>query len=374
MKQAFLSYARTDSQKATRLYRQLSRCLSPEFRVWFDREDLPPGAEVTPGILKAIRESDYFVAVLSSDAVSKPGYRHSELSEALEMTKNFPQGWIFIMPTRLDDCGMPFEQLKGKYYTDLFPKKSDWNKGVARLCQTIKAGRRAPGPAGKPVKTTAAKPRPQAHRTPGASRTPQVRISYKVGLLDLGKRIPTIGKIAAGLNRVQSTFHFTSERFATPRKALVTMGGSPQLYISQLPDSFYKRIGLIQTDYVVSLSRQLLAFDEKDYVYYHYLAYESPAEKRVSFISYADLDEYSREAGVTLNSALAFVITAELVDHFLRLGYHKQTRNCPMDYSMDHSDLVDGLRLGHFCRYCSRTLNNSKPFGEAFKAMIDWGR
>jgi hypothetical protein len=190
----------------------------------------------------------------------------------------------------------------------------------------------------------------------------------------LERHVPTIGRIVGGLNRVQSTFRFTPERLTVPRQALTTMGRRPQLYITGLPKSFYRRIGLIKTDYVVGLSRPLLAFEEGNNIYYNYLAYQSPDEARASFISDANLDEYAREAGVTLDSAIAYVVTAELVDHFLNLGYHKQTRNCPMDFSQDHSDLVGGLQAGHFCRYCSRTLNNSNPFGDAFKAMIAWDR
>jgi hypothetical protein len=92
------------------------------------------------------------------------------------------------------------------------------------------------------------------------------------------------------------------------------------------------------------------------------------------FTSYSGLDEYAEEAGVTLDTALAYSVTAQLVNYFLDLSYHKKIRNCPMDYTEDHSDLVGGLRAGRFCRFCSRTLMKSKPYAKAFKAMIAWGR
>ncbi len=378
MKQAFLSYARADSEKAERLFKHLRRCLGPEVYVWFDRVDLLPGVRWDPAIRRAIRESDYFLAVLSNEAVSTRGFRLTELREAIEMSKEFPVDWIFLIPTRLDDCPMPFPDVEEFNYTDLFPEEN-WQKGVAQICRTIKAfaaGRGRLGPDGreKHVEIPRNKPRPRPDRKPRASRTPKPRISYKVGLLDLGSGVPTIDRIARGLNRVQSIFHFTRERVAAPRQALTAVRGQPQFYVPRLPKSFYKRIGLIETDYVICLSHRLLALEEGDYVYYNYLTYQSPDDSRVFFISYSELDEYAREADVTMDTAIAYLVTAELVDHFLDLNYHVQSRNCPMDFTKKLSEVVGGLRTGHFCRYCSRTLNNSKPFGEAFKAMIAWGR
>jgi hypothetical protein len=103
-------------------------------RVWFDREDLLPGVRWKPAIRKAIRESDYFLAVLSQQAVSNRGFRHSELRDALDVAKEFPENWIFVVPTRLDDCPMPFQELEEFSYADLFP---EWDDGVALLRRTL---------------------------------------------------------------------------------------------------------------------------------------------------------------------------------------------------------------------------------------------
>ena len=386
MKQVFLSYARADSKKAKRLYNAL--CQTVPFHVWFDGVDLLPGVRWEPAIRKAIRESDYFLAVLSHESVSNRGFRHTELREALEVAKEFPDNWIFLIPTRLNDCRMPLEGMEDFNYLDLFPK---WGDGVHRLCRTLKAQaargkkrapkntppdvRRAtadvlrPGKGG-PIKSPRSKPHPRRR----ASIPAELTFQYKVGLVDLGERIPTIGRIAQGLNGVQSPFQFTRKRLATPPQALTTIDHRPQLYVPRLPGSFYERIGPLETDYVICLTRRLLALEEGKYVLYNYLADQSPVDPRVFFISYAGLDEYAGEAGVTLDTAMAYLMTAELVNNFLDLGYHKQIRNCPMDFTEDHSMLVGGLRAGRFCRFCSRTLKKSRPFGKAFRAMIAWGR
>ena len=62
---------------------------------------------------------------------------------------------------------------------------------------------------------------------------------------------------------------------------------------------------------------------------------------------------------MTLEVAVAYLITAQLATYFLDLDYHPQTRNCPMDFTGGHSELVGGLRKGRFCRQCSTRLDKS---------------
>src|SRR5436309_11010562 len=131
MKQVFLSYAHTDGRKAKRLFDDLNRKAS--IRVWFDR-DLLPGQRWEPAILNAIRGSDYFIALLSNQGVSSPGFRHSEVNEALEVAKKFPEEWIFLIPARLDDCRMPFQAMEAFTYADLFPR---WADGVDKICTAL---------------------------------------------------------------------------------------------------------------------------------------------------------------------------------------------------------------------------------------------
>jgi hypothetical protein len=377
MKQAFLSYAREDLRRATRLYNDLSRKLP--IRIWFDRIDLLPGMQWEPAIRKAIRESDYFLAVLSHKAVSNRGFRHTELREALTVVNEFPVDSIFLIPIRLDRCRLP-NKMRKFHYADLFPKRLD---GLDLICRTleksVESGQPPAAPA-RPVKTggvareksTTVKRSRRALLTGQAAAKPHSR--YDVGLVVLGGGVPTIARIASGLNRAQSHFHFTSKRMRTPSQALRVIEHNPQLYIPRVPRSFYEGLDLLETDYVICLSNRLLAVKEGGYTYYNYLADQSTIDPRVFFISYSALNDYAEEAGVTLDSAIAYMITGELVDYFLKLGYHKQTRDCPMDFVDDHSKLAGGLRAGRFCRFCSKTLEKNRSLAKAFRAMIAWGR
>lgn len=387
MKQVFLSYARADSKKAKRLYDEL--CRLRHIRVWFDRVDLLPGVKWEPAIRKAIRESDYFLAVLSSRSVSTRGVRHSELREALDVSKQFPSDWIYLVPTRLDDCPMPFPELTELNYVDLFPT---WRDGVGQLRRTfgtqkhikrLRSSTRLDDVQDDGIsrvgadKPRTSKPDRQYHLEV-KSQTATTDFHYKVGLanLDHPKLNNIVKRVTDGLNRVQSIFHLVQEPLNAPRQALVRIDRVQHLYIAKLTSRFYKRIGPLDMDCVVCLTQRMLAFEEGDSVLYNYLTGPSSIDPRLLFVSHANLDEHAQAAGVTLEVALAYRITGELASYFLDLGYHRETRNCPMDFTKLHSDLVGGIRAGRFCPHCSERFKDliSRPFAQAFQSMIAWGR
>jgi hypothetical protein len=104
MGKIFISYARNDYDKAMDLYGYLSK---HGFSLWLDRKDLLPGQEWKSEIKKAIRESVVFLACLSNNSVSKQGYVQVELREALDVAQEMPEGVIYIIPVRLDECEVP---------------------------------------------------------------------------------------------------------------------------------------------------------------------------------------------------------------------------------------------------------------------------
>jgi hypothetical protein len=67
MKKVFISYGREDLDSAEKLYKRL-KSLS-DVQVWYDQVHLLPGVSWKPAIRKAIRESDYFLALLSTSSV-----------------------------------------------------------------------------------------------------------------------------------------------------------------------------------------------------------------------------------------------------------------------------------------------------------------
>jgi hypothetical protein len=358
MKQVFLSYARLNSRHAQKLFEEL--CADGSVKVWFDRKDLLPGMRWRPAIRKAIRESRYFVALLSRSAVTRRGFRHEELREAVDVMREFPDGQIFLIPARLDDCKMPVYEIDELTYADLFPS---WKEGVARLRRSLgidRAGKRsrAAAAAGKAAGT--------AREAPGHH--------YRVALVDLDSRIRGLKAVARGLNGVQRFFGFTATALATPKPATVTVDGRRQFYVDGVPKDFYARIAPLKVDFTVCLTDRYIAFDERGRRKTDYITSPSPVDERVMFVSHALIEDYSERAGVSYETAIAFLVTAQLVAHFLELDYHRQTRNCPMDFDDNLEDLVGGLIAGRFCASCRKRLQRNPQLQAAVTRMIEWGR
>jgi hypothetical protein len=133
--QIFISYAREDEQSAQRLYDDLKNAgLSP----WLDKQNIYPGQNWEDAINKAIGQSRYFIALFSSASVEKIGYVHSEFKLALDVFTRYPPGKIFYIPVRLDECQIPYRELKSIHHADLFPTHKEWIEGVTRITEVIK--------------------------------------------------------------------------------------------------------------------------------------------------------------------------------------------------------------------------------------------
>jgi len=113
----FISYAREDQKIAKKLYRSLQDVgLSP----WLDIEDLLPGQNWEVTIKETIRNSSFFLALLSSNSVSKKGFIQKELKFALDLLKEYPYSKVFIIPIRLDECKPFDEKINELHRVDLF--------------------------------------------------------------------------------------------------------------------------------------------------------------------------------------------------------------------------------------------------------------
>lgn len=74
---------------------------------WLDEKNLLPGQIWKSEITQAVREADSVLVCLSHLAMTKTGYLHSEIREALERAGEQPPGRIFLIPLRLDQCDVP---------------------------------------------------------------------------------------------------------------------------------------------------------------------------------------------------------------------------------------------------------------------------
>jgi hypothetical protein len=124
----FLCHSSADKPAIRRLYRQLR---DDGIRPWFDEEDLLPGQDWDWAIRRAVRNSDCVVVCLSGASTTRAGYVHREIKEALDVADEQPEGAIFVIPARLEDCEVP-ERLRHLHWVDLFAED-----GYRRLLRAV---------------------------------------------------------------------------------------------------------------------------------------------------------------------------------------------------------------------------------------------
>jgi len=113
----FISYCREDLIFAEKLYSDLSKS---GITLWMDNKNILAGQNWKNSIRKAIKESSFFLALLSSNSVSKRGYVQKELKIALDIFKEFPENDIFIIPIRLDNVTIDNEDLSNLQWVNLY--------------------------------------------------------------------------------------------------------------------------------------------------------------------------------------------------------------------------------------------------------------
>lgn len=130
----FLCHSSQDKPIVRELYQRL---LAEEWiDPWLDEEKLLPGQDWDMEIEKAVEAADVVVVCVSSRSVTKEGYIQREIKFALDIALEKPEGTIFIIPLRLDDCDVP-RRLRSWQYVDYFP--IDKRKvSYQRLLQSLK--------------------------------------------------------------------------------------------------------------------------------------------------------------------------------------------------------------------------------------------
>jgi formylglycine-generating enzyme required for sulfatase activity len=114
----FLCHSSSDKPSVRQLYQKLSA--EGWMDVWLDEEKLLPGQDWDYEIDRALDNSDAVIVTLSTGSVSKEGYVQKELRFALDVALEKPEGTIFILPVRLDDCERP-RRLRSIQGIDYFP-------------------------------------------------------------------------------------------------------------------------------------------------------------------------------------------------------------------------------------------------------------
>src|SRR5438105_1599832 len=108
----FLCHASGDKEAVRELYRRL---LADGFDPWLDEEKLLPGQDWEREIYHAVHDCDVVVVCLSSNSITKTGYVQKELRIALDFADHQPEGLIFVIPAKLEQCVVPDRLLKWQW-------------------------------------------------------------------------------------------------------------------------------------------------------------------------------------------------------------------------------------------------------------------
>lgn len=103
------------------------------FNPWLDKKDLLGGQDWEFEIRRTIRKAKVIIICLTKDLKRKTGYVQSEIKMAMNEATKYPDGSIFIIPVRLEECDVP-DRLQSLHRIDLFEED-----GYQKLKNSLKS-------------------------------------------------------------------------------------------------------------------------------------------------------------------------------------------------------------------------------------------
>lgn len=126
----FLCHSKVDKHKVRVLYQRL---VADGIGTWFDEEDLLPGQDWESIIKKAVGNSDVVLVCLSKVSVARRGFAQKEIKFALDVADEQPEGAIYLIPMKLEECEIP-DRLKKWQWVELFNPR-----GYQRLVNALRS-------------------------------------------------------------------------------------------------------------------------------------------------------------------------------------------------------------------------------------------
>jgi TIR domain-containing protein len=124
----FLCHASEDKAAVRALRDKLAE---DGFTAWLDEQDLLPGQKWEEEIPRAIDSATAVMVCLSNRSVTKEGYLQKEIKMILDKADEKPEGTIFLIPARLEECPVP-SRLRGLQWVNLFEMS-----GYSKLKQAL---------------------------------------------------------------------------------------------------------------------------------------------------------------------------------------------------------------------------------------------
>ena len=129
----FLCHSSNDKPAVRELYQKLRA--EPWIQPWLDEEELYPGQDWNMEIEKAVEAADAIIVCLTKNSINKEGYVQRELRIVLDFADYKPEGTLYIMPVRLEECEPP-RRLRPWQYADYFEGQRE--RALQRLLVSLK--------------------------------------------------------------------------------------------------------------------------------------------------------------------------------------------------------------------------------------------
>jgi hypothetical protein len=100
----FICHSSNDKPAVRLLYRRL---ITENIDAWLDEERLLSGQDFNFEIAKAVRKADVVIVCLSRESIIKAGFIQKEIKYALDVADEQPEGAIFLIPLKLQECEVP---------------------------------------------------------------------------------------------------------------------------------------------------------------------------------------------------------------------------------------------------------------------------
>lgn len=119
----FLCHSSNDKPVVRELYQKLRA--EVWIQPWLDEEELYPGQDWNMEIEKAVEAADAIIVCLTTNSINKEGYVQRELRIVLDFADYKPEGTLYIIPVRLEECEPP-RRLRTWQYADYFEGQREW--------------------------------------------------------------------------------------------------------------------------------------------------------------------------------------------------------------------------------------------------------
>ncbi len=124
----FLCHSSNDKPAVRKLYNRLK---ADNIELWLDERKLLAGQDWNLEITKAVRSANVVIVCLSRSSVNKAGYIQKEIKDALDVADEQPEGTIFLIPLKLEECDVP-ERLRRWHWVNFFE-----DDGYTRLMSAL---------------------------------------------------------------------------------------------------------------------------------------------------------------------------------------------------------------------------------------------